>query len=432
MNAAIHGILKVAADKGMVMKQLASLIAFTIAALILISCASTSGRYPYPSSDLGNEDWRYQMQTDSNEWAMNADDWFRAGKPTRASMMNDDETNPEVISKSKIRVGNFNSLKINGDFKVQIVGDAPEDCLMIEGPNDAVRVIKVSVKNNVLFIDEVTDEPVDMRHVIVHISMRQLCNLIYNGNGCVEGIQIYSPELNIQSSGMGSIFLAGPMNIRSVVSRGAGSVNLFTIASCDTVIEALSSGTVNIDAKKGIDVRSIKHFGTGNINIIGATSKHLSINAKGKGVVSVKGHVIVHDIHASDEVCVFVDCNIGGGPCIYVYDYARVGIDGSAYTLYGYTNRSSRLMARYLPVNDAFVEAAGSSHMNVKARSRIFATARDYATIYFYGNPDILNADESNSGTVIVIQDKSYLPARYYKHKYARDKLNPGINMSAM
>lgn len=411
------------------MKQFASMIAVAIAALILISCAS--GRYPYPDSDLGKESWRQQMQTNSDAWATKADDWFLAGRPSSASMVNDDEDNPQVISKSRIRVGNFNSIKINGDFKVQIMGDAAEDRLTIEGPNEAVRTIKVSVQGNVLCLEQVSDEPVDMSHVIIHISMRQLCNLIYNGNGCVEGIRIYSPALNVQSSGMGCIFLAGPMNINSVVSRGAGSVNLFTLASGHAVVESYSSGAVNIDAKEGINLRSIKHEGTGDINIIGATSKNLSINAKGKGIVSVKGRVVVKDIHASEEVCVFVDCIVGGGPCVYVYNDARVGIDGYAYSLHGYTSRSSRLMARYLKVKEATIESIGSSHVNVTASNQIFATARDYATIYFYGNPDILNQVETGDGSVIIIQDNSYLPAKIYKRKYAKDQLNPGIDMSA-
>lgn len=411
------------------MKQLASMIAVAIAALILISCAS--GRYPYPTSDLGEEAWRQQMQTNSDAWAMQADEWFRAGMPSNATLDNDSETNPQIISNAKIRVGSFNSLKINGDFKVQIVSDAPEDCLTIEGPNEAIRAIKISRDGNVLCIDEITDQPIDMSHVVVHISMRQLCDLIYNGNGCVEGVRVFSPGLTVQSSGMGSIFLAGPLNIKKVISRGSGSVNLFTISSCFTDIESLAAGNVNIDAKEGIDVRTIKHLGSGDVNIIGATSKQLCITAKGKGVVSVKGRVMVKDIHASDEVCVFVDCIVGGAPCIYVYDDARVGVDGSAYTLYGYTTRSARLMARYLPVKNAFVEAYNSSHINVKVRNEIFATARDYATIYFYGNPDILNANESQSGSIVIIQNKSFMSEKSYKRKYAKDSMNPGIDMSA-
>ncbi len=382
------------------MKRIIALISISLSALILMSCAA--GRYPYPTNDLAKETWRSQIQTDSNRWATKADQWFLAGGDSYSEIANESAPVSEAITHTEIRVNNFNNVNIKGDFKVEMFDEEDNNGVWIEGPNVAVRAVAVSVRNNTLCLEQVANAP-SMSRVIVHIGIKQLKSLAYNGNGRVEAIRIKSSGLTIKAAGCGNIFLAGRVNVKSIINMGQGSINVFTLFSEGTSIESFSSGAVNIDAKQAIVLRRIVHNGTGDISVIGAVSPSLVIDATGKGRVSVSGQVTIKEIRASGQVCVFVSASSGGIPCIYVFDDARVGIDGGAGTLYAYTTRTSRLMARNLLAQTSYVEASGTSHVNANATGKIFATARDYATIYFFGNPAVVYPFEKNNGSVIAM-----------------------------
>lgn len=395
------------------MKQTITLIGIFLCSLILMSCAA--GRYPYPTSDLGQESWRTQVQSNSNLFAQKADQWFLAGGETPQQIENATADPSQAISNVSVRAPYFNSIKVRGNFQVQIVGTRGRNCVTIEGPNLAVRAIEVNVRNNVLCLDQVSDAPTNMGRVVVHISINQFRALDYNGSGRVEGIKLFSNNLMVTAAGSGNVFLAGHLDVKCVVANGPGSVNIFTINARDTNIETYQGGEVNISAINAVKLRSIKHLGYGDINVINATSDGLTINAQGKGKIGILGRMNIKDIKAAGQTCVFIIGSNSSSPCIYVYDDARVGISGNAANLNAYTTRTSRLMARDLNASDAYVEATGTSHMNVLASNRIFATTRDYGSIYYYGSPAILTKFQNNSGTIILMEPNAtgYATSQY-------------------
>ena len=381
------------------MKQITTVVGILLSALILMSCAN--GRYPYPKSDLGEETWRAQVETHSSAWAMKADDWFLDGGPSRAKIENDRAGYNAAISRNSVRVTNFIGIRAIGDFQVQITGDPDRNTLTIEGPNDAVRAVIVKMNNNVLCLEQADDAPANMGQVIVHINMRHLESLEHNGLGSVEGVRLDSNHLRVENTGCGNIFLAGRMDVKSIISHGPGTVNVFTICSNDTEIVTTDTGNVNLAARRYVTLRSIKHKGSGDINVIGAVDGNLRVSAEGKGKIGVYGRVNIREIKASGKTCVFIASSDSPAPCIYVYDDARVGIDGNAGSLNGYTTRTARLLTRYLHTQNSYVQASGVSHMNVTAYDKIFATANDYATIYFYGDPNIMTAFKRGRGVVV-------------------------------
>ena len=382
------------------MKQIITLMSIFVTAFILMSCSA--GRYPYPTHDLGQEDWRGMIETDANRWALKADQWFLAGGPSPSAIANQQATYGEAISRETVRVSNFNTIRVNGDFQVQIVGSPYTDSVTIEGPNAKVRAIDVTVSNNgVLCITQLKKAPPGMGQVIVRICIKQLHRLEHNGTGNVEGIRLNSNNLQVVASGCSNIFLAGHLNVTRIIARGPGTVNIFTIDSNDTEIQTSGNGSVNLSARRAVWLRSITHYGTGNVNVIGARSRHLMINTSGSGKIGISGHVSVKEIRASGKTYVFIENSTSDMPCIYVYDNAQVGIAGRAGIFSGYTTRNSRLWARYLLAHTSYLEASGTSHMNVYATDKVFATVSDYATIYYYGDPAILTPFERNYGTVI-------------------------------
>ena len=413
------------------MKRISALFLVLFSLFLLLSCAA--GRYPYPKSDLSNEAWKSQMHINPDSWVHKADRWFRAGGETSTEIMNEHAPYSEAISRTAVRVPNFHSINISGDFQVQISGNPDNASLWIEGPNTAARSIAVSVRNNVLCLEQSAKAPGSMKRVIVHISVTRLNSLIVTGGAAsVEGVRLYSNSLVVDSNSAGTIFLAGHVNVKCVIVRNCGSVNIYTIKTSQTEIESLGSGNVNMTAEEAVGLSSIKHYGTGDINIVPALSRNLMIDAKGKGQINLRGRLGIKEIRAAGEVCVFVDATSSNSPSIYIDDDARVGIAGGAGTLYAYTKHSSRLMARSLVAQTIFAESSGTSHMNINATSRAFANARDYSSIYFYGDPEILESFEKGDGTVIDMGGGPVgMKAKARSRHRVRDTLDPPIDMSA-
>lgn len=413
------------------MKRIAVMLLVWMSLFLLVSCAA--GRYPYPDSDLSAEAWKGQMNSSPDQWVRKADGWFRAGGRTQTEYMNYTAPYSEAMSRTAVRVPNFHSIKINGDFHVQISGNPDSASLWFEGPNPAVRSIVVAVRNNVLCLDQVAKPAGNMKRVVVHISVTRLNSLVVTGGtATVEGVRLYSHNLMVDTNSAGHIFLAGQMNVKCVIVRNCGSVNIFTINTNQTEIESLGSGDVNITAQEVVRLRSVKHYGTGDINILNATSSRLMVDAYGKGKVNLRGCLDIGELRAGGDVCVFVDRSDSSSPCIYVYEDARVGIAGRAGTLYAYTSRTSRLMARSLHAHTIYAQSSGTSHMNISASTRAFLTARDYSSIYFYGDPDVMEPFARNNGTIIPMGGTPLYGYSSTRHKRrAQDTLNPPISMSA-
>ena len=381
------------------MNKILTLILIVVTALVLMSCAA--GRYPYPKSQLGVETLRSQIDRDPGKWAMKAGRWFMGGGDSRAKIANTQASYGQTRSNTIIRVSNFHSIKATGDFQIQITGDRDQDKVLIEGPNDAVRSIIVRVNRNVLCLEQEKNAPKEVNQVIIHISMKELQSLVHNGLGSVEGVQLDSDVLHVEAAGCGNIFLAGHLNVNRIVARGPGSVNIFTVRSHGTQIETYNAGSVNFAARREVSLRSIRHKGSGNVNVIGARSDGLVVDAEGKGKIGIYGVVSIREIRASGKTCVFIDTSSSSAPCIYVYDDARVGVAGRASTLNAYATSKARFLAHDLVVRNSYVQASGESHMNVTASNKIFATAYGYASIYFYGDPNILTAFKNQDGVIV-------------------------------
>lgn len=413
------------------MKQFSLWMLVLMLTALLVSCAA--GRYPYSTTNLADESWRSQMTVNPNAWTQKADSWFREGRASLADYRNATAPFSEAISREAVRVPNFHNIKIQGDFKVQMAGGYDATTVCVEGPNAAVRSIAVVVRGDTLILEQAKNAPLNMDRVVVHITMKNLNSLSYTGAGLVEGVRLFSNHLTVESNAMGNIFLAGHLNVKCVAARNCGSVTIFTVNSSQTEIVTTSMGDVNIKAECKVGLSAIRHYGAGNINVVNAAGSRVMIEAKGRGRINIIGCIGVKEIRASDHACVFVSNSMSSAPCIYVADDARVGIAGRAHTMHAYTTRTAKLMARYLVADAAYVEASGMSHMNICATDKVFATARDYSTIYFYGDPDIVESFQKNSGAVIMMNE-GMAPAsvvKRSKHRYHRtaDTLNPGIRM---
>jgi hypothetical protein len=383
------------------MKRYIAIGMLILGILALVSCAYQGS--PFPRADWTNETWQQNVQANSGQWAQGASRWFLAGDPNRAEEASRQAPDTAAISTMQVRVPNFNSIKVNGPFQVQIFGSLEQNSVYVYGPNEEVRQIAVEVRGNTLYVN-VAGDPAGTRkmgQVIVRIGIVNLLRLEQQGVGRIEGRQIRSTSLDIISSGSGAIYMAGNMNVKCIRASGSGNVNVWGAITPVLDIETNGSGCVNVCGNVG--VRSIKHFGKGDINIIGANSDNLCIDAAGVGKIGIRGNVNVREIKAKDRTCVYICGSNSANLCAYLSGEAHVGVSGRANDLYVDASGNSRFWGRYLCTTNAYVRAKDSAHINVMASNKIFASAVNNSSIYFFGTPDLMSQFVSGNGTVIPI-----------------------------
>ena len=383
------------------MKRYIAIGMLILGILALASCAYQGS--PFPRSDLTNETWQQNVEANPGQWAQGADRWFLSGDPNRAEEASRQAPESSAISTMQVRVPAFNNIKVSGPFQVQIFGSLEQNSVYVYGPNEEVRQIAVAVHGNTLEV-KVAGDPAGTRQmgqVIVRIGIVNLQSLVQQGAGRIEGRQVRSTSLKIISSGSGTIYLAGNLNVKCIEQSGSGSVNVWGAITPVLDIESTGSGCVNVSGNVGI--RMIKHYGTSNINIIGANSDALNIDAGGTGKIGIRGFVNVREIKAKDRTCVYICGSNSANLCVYLSGEARVGISGRANDLYVDARGDSRFWGRSLCTMNAYVRASDNAHINVMASNKIFASAVNNSSVYFFGTPDLMSQFVSGNGTVIPI-----------------------------
>lgn len=387
------------------MKRWFTLITIFIATVALVSCAA--GRYPYPKKDLAMEHWHSEIDSNPDVWAARASDWFRIGQISQLQKDNEVAPLTDSMSRVAVKVADFNSIKLNGDFKVQITNASGNNKVIMVGPNEAIRSVKVSVNDETLCVEQIKNASPEVSRIIVYINIRNLHTLINEGAGDVEGIRLQGHDVAIEQGGSGNMYLAGRMNVSCITNRGSGCVTLYGDDLRGLEIKTSGTGNVNVYGTSQVDLKSIYHRGSGDINVINATSNCLKINTDGEGKIGLRGEMIVKEIEAGGKTCTFLTTVSGHQVVVHANNNAKVGMDGRADVLRVFTTRTSEFMGRCLLARELYATATGTSHINSVATGRAFASAKDYASIYFFGDPGILAPFESHSGTVITL-DPSY------------------------
>ncbi len=389
----------------------ASIIAgmvFVAFCLVLSGCVSK--RYPYPDNQLIQENWVNSIDKTAAHWTRGADRWFMTGSPNATELANRRAPESAGISTMMVKAPDFNSIKVDGDFQVQIFGTYEKNSVYVYGPNAAVRSVLVQVDHGTLCVTQSGGAPRPvMKNVIVRIGVNYLARLTQLGCGSIEGIRLHSNALYVNSSGAGNMYLAGNLNLKQVSSTGAGSINIFGARTGTLDIISTGSGDINVSGMVGI--RSIKHRGTGNVNVVGANSNSncpMKIYADGSGKIGLSGRAAIAEIIAKDHVCVYACPTLSSNTNVYAYGNARVGLAGTGKTLYVETNNNSRFMGQNLCVDSAFVRARDNSHINVSAGNKIFAAATQSGSVYFYGEPKLMSQFVSGNGVIIPIWTTSY------------------------
>lgn len=377
------------------MKRLVLLVIVFLSTIILTSCTSQSSETKF-NRDLTRETWMQGIETDPMPWTSGADNWFLSGDahavegpcPTAPSM-----------SSMKFNASPFTSINVQGDFKVQIFGTTGPDSVYVYGPGPGVSDTLVHVRGDTLYIIQRPKTTFRMYTVLIRIGVHHLNHVVQRGRGIIEGIRLGSNCLTVTSTGSGNVYLAGHMNVTNINNLGSGSINIFGANTPQLDIVNAGCGSTNVMGNVGI--HSIRHSGSGNINIIGANSDNLSIITEGRGKISISGIVNLCSVKAGGYTCVFVERVHSRNITVNASEQARVGLAGFANNVYFDASRFGTIHARNLCTDTAYVHTVEQAHVNVAAGKKIFATAGNTSSIYFYGSRDILTRFVTENGFVM-------------------------------
>jgi hypothetical protein len=258
------------------------------------------------------------------------------------------------------------------------------------------------VWNNTLYIAQVKQaKPANLRNVIVRIGVGNLHKLKVAGGANVEGRNLSSNGLVIDANNNGgNVLLSGDMNLMRVTNSGSGCVSVLGAYTPCLDINAYGSGAVNVSGRVG--VRNINHTGNSSVNIIGADSNALTVNAV-NGSTTIAGYVNLKKLTANNNSCVLIYWVNSNGAYIIQRNNSGVGLAGSATMLDLNMANNSRFMGQYLHGGSVYVQTHDTAHANISADKRIFASAVDNSSIYFFGSPSIVSRYTAGKGAVIPV-----------------------------
>ncbi len=372
-----------------------------ISALLLAGCAPT--RSPNLNGFYMQENWFRFVDTNPNRWAYGADRWFFTGNPSATEMAVKHAPMGAAVSTMAVKVPQFTRIRVEGNFDTQIYGTYQPNSVMIYGPNQNVRDVIVEVHGDTLVLKQARARQT-VKGLIVRIGVSELHELTQLGCGKIEAAQIHSSALSVVSRGKGDIFLAGsgPLNVQRIFNAGSGRISVFGAKTRGLDITTCGNGSVNVSGS--VSLRHVVHSGCNEINVIGANNYTVGdINASGAGKVGIYGQANFARIVARNRVNVYATIAHHAGLYVYAYDYARVGLAGNVSSVYVDTYAQSVFLGRNLCACNAYVRARGWSHVNIAASTKMFATATNNASVYFFGAPDLMSQFVSGNGLVMPV-----------------------------
>lgn len=368
-----------------------------------LTACSTTTRTSSVHYDLLSETWIPRVNLNPTIWTHGADNWYFTGEPTPLEREANSAPADSAMTIQAVKVAQFTNISVNGCFKVQIAGEQDHNSVFILGPNDAVRQLTVQVYGDTVFIGQVSSPdgpPASLKNVIVRIGINKLRSLKVSGGAEVEGRNIISNRLAIDSDNYfdGNVLLSGRMNLVSV--RNTGSADVSVIGAFTPCLDVIASGSGAVNVSGHVGIHSIKHYGSGIVNIIGADSNDLTIYAC-SGLTTISGYVNLRKITAEGNACVYIYWVNSNCTDVIVEDAATVGLAGTTSKLDADLSENALFEGQYFRARNVYVSTTDRAHANIATMKELFASSTDQSSVYYYGPTNNVSQNTAGHGAVI-------------------------------
>ena len=191
-------------------------------------------------------------------------------------------TGSGTMKLEKRNVPAFTAVDISGAYDVEIVVQK-EQSLEIEGDDNLLPLIKTEVKNGVLAINN--EKGFNTKHTLrVRISVPQLKGISTSGASEIVVANVKSDDFDINTSGAGSLKVAGETKTLALEMSGAGDVDAKELRAAKVTVN--SSGASGADVYASEDLR-VDASGAGHVNYYG-NPKNVSEDVSGAASISKK------------------------------------------------------------------------------------------------------------------------------------------------
>ena len=183
-------------------------------------------------------------------------------------------TGLQAQSIKRIDIVSFNEVYIGGNFNVEITDDKTKH-IVLEGNQEAIDEIEVSLRNNKLQIEKKRNSwwrsGYKGRRVSVQIPATQLKAVYLSGSGSLKGTIHASDDLKLVVSGSGSFnaSIEGAEDINSTIS-GSGSLRAEDLSTKTAEVKIAGSGNARLNVSERL-MASVA--GSGNVIYSGNPSK---------------------------------------------------------------------------------------------------------------------------------------------------------------
>ncbi len=379
--------------------------------LSLLGCSHQEYYQAQISQNYTREAWMQQINLNPNLWTAQADPWYFVvdKDPITHQTIFDPVAQAMVIKPS--HMANFTQIKINGNYRIQIIGHQREPSIGFSGTAAAKRQVAIEIHDQTLFIhpkpecEQKTNFNKECLSesdkLIIRIGINNLRRLSSYGNNTVTGKDVVSNGLIIEAGNRSRVLLRGNMRLTEANASGCASIIVLGAFTPCVNINVNGCGTINVAGRVGI--RSISNVGNGQVNIVGADSSMLTIYSKDASLTQVAGLVSLRKVTANDRSRVYLYSVRSGSLDVKVYDHACVGLAGCVNNLNVETHGSSGFLGKDLHASNLYVRTFDSSHANVSATQKIFASAADNSGIYYFGSPANISRFLTENGTIVPI-----------------------------
>jgi hypothetical protein len=376
-----------------------------IAALIFSGCANHSSRNNSQiQPNLENEYWMQHINLDPHQWTVHASNWFYDNEPKQFDQYAPNAPLSYGITAMAVRVPDFKKIRIDGPFRIQVVGRQQHNSVVILGLNAMARHTAVDIQGETLYIHpatECTSNCGKLDQVIVRIGVGELTSIYDTGTGPFEAKGIDSGGLDVTSTNSASMLLVGNLTVTHVAQKGSGTISIIGANTPALDVVVMNNGNLNISGK--VNVHRILKSGNGNLNIIGASSDGLILKSSGGGVTALAGYTNLKRVDVIENSRVYIYWVNSNGIYVNLMDNARLGLAGAAHNIDIEQSGKSKFEGKYLRVNNVYIRTRDYAHANVNPSDKLFANSMDDSSIYFFGTPNVISRYTSGNGIVIPV-----------------------------
>lgn len=184
-----------------------------------------------------------------------------------------------VFKTDSREVTTFSSISFKSVGKLKVLQNGKESLTIIAEDN-ILPMLKSHVSNRILYINNVNESSISpTKPIEFFVEVKNLDSLNTKGVGSIEIKEIQSKRLAISIDGVGSVAIAGNVDVLDLTLSGVGSFNGEALKTKQAIVHSKGVGNAVVNVSEQLDA-SVS--GIGSLEYIGSPQVNKSMKGIGK------------------------------------------------------------------------------------------------------------------------------------------------------